>query len=161
MTNASPDIREAHEEPGLSAVRRLFLEYAHSLGISLRFQQFHEELARLPGEYAPPAGALLLALWEREGAGCVGFHAWESGIAEMKRLYVRPPFRGTGTGRALVEAAMTRAHSLGYDRIRLDTLPTMASAQALYRQLGFGEIAPYRPNPVPGAKYFEAVLRDR
>lgn len=157
----SLEIRDAHREPELSAVRALFLEYAHSLGVSLEFQQFDEELARLPGEYAPPAGALLLAVFKGEEAGCVGIHSWEAGIAEMKRLYVRPAFRAGGIGRALAEAAMARASSLGYERIRLDTLPMMASAQALYRQLGFEEIPAYRRNPVPGTKYFEAALRGR
>ena len=154
----SLEIRDAHEEPSLSAVRGLFLEYARSLGISLEFQRFDAELASLPGEYAPPTGALMLALVDGAAAGCVGLHSWQPRVAEMKRLYVRQEFRGTGIGRALAEAAMARALSLRYERLRLDTLPLMASAQALYRQLGFREIAPYRDNPVAGAKYYEVVL---
>ena len=152
------NLRDATGEADMSAVRCLFVEYAQSLSVSLAFQQFDDELARLPGEYAPPTGALLLAEWEGKAGACVGLHSWGEGIAEMKRLYVRPALRGTGVGRRLVEAAMTRARELGYERIRLDTLPEMASAQALYRRLGFEEIEAYRPSPIPGTLYLEAVL---
>lgn len=153
------DIRDAHEEPELAAVRALFVEYAESLpGIDLEFQGFDQELARLPGDYAPPSGALLLASFEGDAAGCAGLHAWEPGVAEMKRLYLRPAFRALGIGRALAEAVIARARSLGYQSLRLDTLPTMTSAQALYLRLGFREIAAYRHSPVPGTKYFELAL---
>jgi ribosomal protein S18 acetylase RimI-like enzyme len=152
-------VEDAHAEPLLSAVRALLLEYAASLpGIDLEYQGFDEEFAGLPGGYAPPSGALLLASVAGRPAGCVGLHAWEPGVSEMKRLYLRPGFRGQGVGRALVIAVMERARSLGYDRIRLDTLPTMLEAQQLYRRLGFHEIPAYRSSPIPGTRYFEATL---
>jgi len=156
---ANVEIVDAHAEPQLTAVRSLFLEYAASLpGIDLEYQNFDEEFATLPGFYAPPSGVLLLASVGDNPAGCVGLHAWEPGVAEMKRLYLRPAFRGKGVGRALVVAVMERARSLGYGRIRLDTLPTMVEAQQLYRRLGFHEIGPYRSSPIAGTKYFEAEL---
>jgi ribosomal protein S18 acetylase RimI-like enzyme len=152
-------IADAHEEPSLSSVRALFLEYAQSLpGVDLAYQNFDDELATLPGGYAPPTGALLLASVDDQPAGCVGLHAWEPGISEMKRLYLKPSFRGHGVGRALVVAVMERARTLGYRRIRLDTLPTMVEAQALYRRLGFHEIGAYRRSPIEGTRYFEAEL---
>jgi GNAT superfamily N-acetyltransferase len=140
-------------------VRALFLEYAQSLGFSLCFQGFDQELARLPGDYAPPAGGLLLAAYQGEPAGCVALHCLEREICEMKRLYLRPQFRGQGMGRALAEAIIARARSLGYRHMRLDTVePVMRDAVALYRQLGFEEIGAYRPNPVVGAMYMELLL---
>lgn len=146
-------------EPALSAVRTLFVEYAESLpGIDLEYQGFDEELATLPGGYAPPSGALLLASVEGEPAGCVGLHAWEPGVAEMKRLYLRPAFRGKRVGRALTESVIERARQIGYARLRLDTLPTMTEAQGLYRRLGFREIEAYRHSPVPGTRYFELAV---
>jgi ribosomal protein S18 acetylase RimI-like enzyme len=142
----------------LAQVRELFLEYAASLGFSLCFQGFDEELRELPGIYAPPSGRLLLAL-EDGAAGCVGIHALGDGVAEMKRLYVRPAFRGTGLGRTLAVRACDEAKSSGYRSIRLDTIAgTMDSAIALYRSLGFREIPAYRENPIPGALYLEARL---
>ena len=143
----------------LEAVRALFLEYAQSLGFSLCFQGFDEELRTLPGMYAPPRGRLLLAMEGDAPAGCVGLHEWDAQIAEMKRLYVRPAFRGRGLGRILTDAALADARALGYRSIRLDTIPTlMQPAIALYRELGFREIPPYRDNPIPGALYLELQL---
>jgi putative acetyltransferase len=136
----------------------LFLEYAHSLGFSLCFQNFDKELASLPGDYAPPDGRLLLAEHEEQLAGCVALHKLEDGICEMKRLYVRPQFRRLKVGRALAESIIAEARSIGigYRRMRLDTVaPLMANAVSLYRQLGFQEIAPYRTNPIEGALYME------
>lgn len=143
----------------LEAVRALFLDYAQSLGFSLCFQGFDEELRTLPGMYAPPRGRLLLAMEGDAPAGCVGLHEWNAQIAEMKRLYVRPAFRGRGLGRILTDAALADARALGYRSIRLDTIPTlMQPAIALYRELGFREIPPYRDNPIPGALYLELHL---
>ncbi len=142
----------------MAAARRLFLEYAEGLGVDLEFQGFADELARLPGEYRPPRGALLLAVERRRAVGCVGVRPLSSTVGEMKRLFVRPDRRGRGLGRDLVLASMESARRLGYRRLRLDTLATMRAAIELYRSLGFRPIRPYRFNPVPGARYFEANL---
>jgi ribosomal protein S18 acetylase RimI-like enzyme len=151
-------IVEGHGEEHVPVVRALFEEYADSLGVDLGFQDFEHELAELPGEYAPPGGRLLLALGP-EPAGCVGLRPFEPGVCEMKRLYVRPAFRGTGLGRRLAEAVVEAGRDAGYERMRLDTLPTMNAARALYRVLGFVEIEAYRPNPIHGTTYFELRLR--
>jgi putative acetyltransferase len=144
----------ARSPEDLRQARRLFEEYALSLGIDLSFQGFAEELAGLPGGYAPPTGCLLLAIEDGEAQGCVGVRSLGGESCELKRLYVRPAHRGEGVGRALAEAAIAEARRSGYRRMLLDTLPGMDRAQALYRALGFGETAPYRENPVPGAAFF-------
>jgi GNAT superfamily N-acetyltransferase len=142
----------------LAEVRGLFLEYAQSLGFSLCFQGFDKELAELPGTYAPPEGRLLLATLDNQAAGCAGLHK-ESGVCEMKRRYVRPPFRGSGLGRKLAEAIIAEARSIGYQKIRLDTIVgKMNDAIRLYRQLRFKKIDPYRTNPFRGALYMELEL---
>ncbi len=152
-------IVEAVTPQQVEQVRALFLEYADSLGFSLCFQSFDKELAELPGDYAPPEGRLLLAVRGGRAEGCVALHKIGDGVCEMKRLYLRPELRGSGAGRALAEHIIAEARTIGYRTMRLDTVAgTMDSAIALYRRLGFREIAPYRTNPVPGALYMELTL---
>ena len=137
----------------------MFLEYASSLGFSLCFQSFDQELAGLPGDYAPPAGRLLLAEYEGKLAGCVALHKIDDEVCEMKRLYLRPAFRGKGLGRVLAEEILRQARAIGYRKLRLDTVePVMKDAVAMYRRLGFREIAPYRENPMAGTLYMEVEL---
>jgi len=147
---------QAESPPQIAQARELFLEYAQSLGFSLCFQNFDQELAGLPGDYAPPQGRLLLVEYEGQLAGCVALHRLELGICEMKRLYLRKPFRGKGLGRALAGRIIAEARQIGYQRMRLGTVePVMKDAVAMYRKLGFKEIAPYRANPITGAIYME------
>ena len=152
-------IIQAQTPEQVSAVRDLFLEYARSLNFSLCFQSFDQELASLPGDYAPPSGRLLLAEFNGRWAGCVALHRLEDRIGEMKRLYVRPEFRGHKIGRRLAEAVIAEARAAGYQRMRLDTVaPVMREAVQLYRELGFYEIPAYRPNPMQGTLYMELGL---
>ncbi|HYU46606.1 MAG TPA: GNAT family N-acetyltransferase [Terriglobales bacterium] len=143
----------------IEQTRALFIEYAESLRFSLCFQSFDEELKNLPGAYAAPSGRLLLAQCDQQAAGCVALRKLEADICEMKRLYVRPAYRGKGMGRILVERVIAEARAIGYERMRLDTIASsMQDAVELYRRMGFKEIAPYRENPIEGALYLELLL---
>jgi len=144
-----------HPAIDVSVARELFQEYAQLLGVDLAFQDFDREIATLPGDYDP----ILIAHWNSEPAGCVALHPLDAPACEMKRLYVRPQFRGHAIGRTLAERIIAEARGRGYDRMRLDTLPAMREAVALYRSLGFVEIPPYRYNPIPGTKFMELDLR--
>jgi putative acetyltransferase len=150
---------QAESPHQIAAARELFLEYAQSLGFSLCFQNFDQELAELPGDYAPPEGRLLLAEYDGHVAGCVALHKLDAEACEMKRLYLRPQFRGKGIGRLLANKIIADAREIGYRRMRLDTVePVMKDAVAMYRKLGFKDIDPYRPNPMAGAMYMELEL---
>ena len=150
---------QAETSTQIAQARELFLEYAQSLGFSLCFQNFDKELASLPGDYAPPDGRLLLAEHDNRLAGCAALHRFDATSGEMKRLYIRPNFRGLGLGRTLAERILAEAASIGFQRIRLDTVVgKMNDAIALYRRLGFREIPPYRENPIAGALYMELEL---
>ena len=145
--------------PGeLAAVRALIEEYQRSLGVDLEFQGFSHELAHLGEMYGPPDGALFLAVLAGVPIGCVGVRRFDARCCEMKRLYVRPQGRGHGVGRRLAERAMDAGRAAGYAAMRLDTLPTMGDAQALYERLGFRDVAAYRANPVAGTRFLEAAL---
>jgi putative acetyltransferase len=145
-------------ERDVDAVRLLFAEYAASLSIDLAFQSFDDELAGLPGRYTPPDGALFVARVDGEPIGCVGLRSLDAETCELKRLFVRPSQRGGGTGRRLLEEAVAEARRLGYRRLRLDTVPGMERAQALYERFGFREIAAYAQNPIAGTRFLELDL---
>ena len=139
-------------------VKALFFEYAESLEFSLGFQDFEEEIADMPGEYAPPDGCILMAYSGENVAGCVALRKLEDDICEMKRLYVRPGFRGLGIGESLSEKIIDEARRIGYKKMRLDTLPSMKEAVSIYKDLGFNVIPPYRFNPFDGALFMELEL---
>ena len=151
-------LAEALDAPSVEACRALFVEYEKSLGVSLCFQGFEQELATLPGAYARPRGRLLLARIAGEPAGCVALRPLGERDAEMKRLYVRPDVRGMGLGRMLAECVIDEARALEYLTVKLDTLPGMAQAQYLYRDLGFVDCAPYNDNPVGGVRFLSLDL---
>ena len=152
------EIIEARTAGQVDLVACLFREYVDWLGVDLSFQGFDEELAGLPGIYASPRGQLLLALAASQPAGCVGLRPLEPRICEMKRLYVRPAWRGTGLGRRLAETVIATARAVGYERMRLDTMRSLAAANRLYESLGFVEIEPYTVNPIEGVRFLELRL---
>jgi len=158
--NMSKDItyQIAQTEAAFEQGRQLFTAYVQSLGVDLSFQDFDHELQLINQQYHQPAGALLLAYDNTEPIGCVGIRKIDHETAELKRMYVQDKYRGYGIGVQLLEQSMQIARELGYKKIRLDTLKTMTKAQALYRAVGFYEIAPYRFNPLEGAIYMEKEL---
>jgi putative acetyltransferase len=158
VPGTAPVIADARSAADIAAVRDLVAEYQVSLGVDLEFQGFSSELAGLPGAYAPPRGALLLATIDGAAVGCVAVRPIDDTQCEMKRLYVRPAGRGFGLGRALAERAIARAGAAGYHRMLLDTLPTMGDAQALYGRLGFVDVPPYRDNPIAGTRFLALDL---
>lgn len=165
LSVSSVSLASAATPAELEAIRHLFKEYADSLQVDLCFQNFDAELASLPGEYAAPRGRLLLAKVGDQFAGCCALRALDcvdyANACEMRRLYVRPGFRGLGLGRILAEATLDLARVHGYDSILLDTLTDMEAARALYQDLGFDEVPPYYFNPIAGAHYLRADLRQR
>ncbi len=162
MNQPSVQLIAPRDRTQWDAVREIFQEYANSLRVDLDFQGFDAELASLPGEYAPPRGALLLACVGGEVAGCCALRPLDTAdypnAAEMKRLYVRKPFRRFGLGRQLAEAMLDAARVGGYHSVLLDTLDDMEAARQLYAELGFQEVAPYYHNPLPGAHYLKVDL---
>ncbi|GLQ45149.1 N-acetyltransferase [Dyella lipolytica] len=158
MTVSDIVLRQADSPELVAIARQLFDEYATAIATDLEYQGFSAELARLPAPYVPSRGALLIAFIGTEVAGCVAMRPLDSDIAEMKRLYIRAAHRGLGLGKQLVEAVIQAAQQAGYHELRLDTLPSMASAQALYRQLGFVEIPPYNSAHLPGTRFYSLKL---
>jgi ribosomal protein S18 acetylase RimI-like enzyme len=155
MPKAQFEIRPVRSGEDIAAAAALFRAYAASLGVDLAYQDFEAELADLPGKYAPPSGELLIAVaWDGQPLGCVALRIIEpEGCCEMKRLYVAPAARGLGLGRALVDAILETAAGAGYRELRLDTLPDMLDAQALYERMGFVRIAPYYDTPIVGTVF--------
>ena len=151
-------ITRAQSPDQIDEVRRLFREYERFLGVDLCFQSFEEELAGLPGKYGPPDGVLLMAMDGRQSAGCVALRKVEDGVCEMKRLYLKPQYRGQGLGRRLAERIVGEAVALGYRVMRLDTLDKLKEAMGLYEAMGFRRRDPYYGNPLPGVVYWELEL---
>ncbi len=165
ISSTEPMLRifQAETPEQIADARTLMVEYAKTLGFDLCFQSFDEELSQLPGYYAPPAGRLLLATWNTGLAGVIALRPLKNDAlaCEMKRLYVRPQFRGKAIGRSLVKFLIEQAQQCGYARMVLDTVPGyMDQAIALYRAFGFHEIAPYYLNPLTQAVYLELSLKD-
>lgn len=158
MTTTGIVLSQADDPELVATARLLFREYAAAIGTDLEYQGFAAELAALPAPYTPPGGALLIAHAGSGIAGCVGLRPLDGRTGEMKRLYVRSAYRSSGLGKRLVESVIHAARRAGYRELRLDTLPSMASAQALYRRLGFIEIAPYNTTHLPGTRFYALRL---
>jgi len=162
LTPASISLAPAQQPDDLDLIRGIFREYAGTSNVDLAFQDFEAELGGLPGEYAEPRGALVLARVDGEVAGCCALRPADSAdypnAAEMKRLYVRKPFRGFGLGRLLTEHILDQARLAGYSTVLLGTLDDMEAARALYEDLGFIEIPPYYHNPYAGAHYLKVEI---
>jgi ribosomal protein S18 acetylase RimI-like enzyme len=154
-------IVQATTQVSIEYAKTLIREYAESLEFDLAFQNFDQEMDDFPGQYALPKGRLYIAMDENNPVGCVALRDLGDGICEMKRLYVRPSYRGRNVGRLLAETVIDAAGELGYDRMRLDTIPSMKQANVLYKGLGFKEIAPYRFNPIESATFFELNLKEK
>ena len=152
------ELRSASTPRDIADCRELFVEYQRGLGVSLCFQRFDEELASLPGDYAPPRGRLVLAFAGDRASGCVALRPLFHRDAELKRLYVRAAHRGSGVGRMLALHAIFEARALGYETLKLDTLPQMIAAQRMYESLGFRDTAPYNDNPVRGVRFMALAL---
>ena len=158
MTGPKIVLSQASSPELVDTARDLFREYAQAIATDLEYQGFAAELAALPAPYVPPGGALLIAHAGADVAGCVALRPLDPRTGEMKRLYVRPAYRSFGLGKRLVEAVIDAARKAGYSELRLDTLPSMASAQALYRQLGFVEISAYNQTHLPGTRFYALRL---
>ncbi|MDK2897017.1 MAG: hypothetical protein PWP04_1137 [Candidatus Atribacteria bacterium] len=148
------------DEQALLEIKKLLLAYANWLQLDLSFQGFEEEIKTLPGRYSPPTGALILARVKGEAAGCVALRKLSPGVCEMKRLFVRPEWQGMGIGKRLVQKIIQEARKRHYQFMRLDTLPIMGAARAIYQQMGFYPIPPYYDNPIEGAEFMELKLQD-
>lgn len=148
----------AKTDEDFETAKKLLVEYGSSLSFHLSFQDFEGELANLPGDYVSPNGCLLLAVYKEQSVGCVGLRKLSDEVCEMKRLYVREQFRGLGIGRALVEAVIEKARKIDYNYMRLDTVPSMEVASALYISVGFKKISTYRYNPIEDAVFMELKL---
>ena len=154
-------IVEANTKKFVERAKELIREYAQSLEFDLGFQDFDKEMEDFPGQYTSPKGCLYIALDENQPIGCVALRDLGQGICEMKRLYVKPNFRGQKVGKLLAEIVIKAARAMGYDYMRLDTIPSMKHANMLYTTLGFKQIPPYRFNPIEGATFFELNLKDK
>ena len=152
------EIKHLDSQGTINLAKEILMEYEDAIGVDLCFQNFREEVKGLPGKYAPPEGTFLLAFIDGQLAGCVALRKNLDKICEMKRLYVRKDFRKHKIGRMLVEAVIEEAKKLGYDKLRLDTLPTMQAAQRLYESFGFQDIEPYIYHPMEGTRYMELQL---
>ena len=154
-------IVKANTETLVENAKELIREYAQSLEFDLEFQDFEKEMENFPGQYAPPRGCLYVALDANQPIGCVALRNLGQGVCEMKRLYVKPSLRGQKVGKLLAEIVIKAARDMGYDYMRLDTIPSMKQANMLYNALGFKQIAPYRFNPIEGATFFELNLNEK